>query len=310
MFSRPERLIIALMAALVFAGVTLIAADASSQLSHPPTEGEVGCETCHADFMEDWQNGPHGQATVDPVFNEAWEAQGKPGACLVCHTTGYYPATGTWEEDGIACEACHGPIPADHPTNPASVNRSPVLCGSCHSDARFGWENWEGSSHYQRDMTCINCHDPHQATLKTIVPEGSTADNASVMCQNCHSEYSQDHIHTIHGQSGVSCRDCHLTTMEIESTPHTVQDHSFHATLAACNSCHAEEIHGDESIAAPAHPEVEFSSVVVTPEPVPVSPFGFAGLAALIGLAAGTVLAPWLEEKYRELAKKVSVDNE
>ena len=301
------------MVALVFAGVTLIAADASPLVSPPLTEGEIGCEVCHADFMESWQSGPHGQATADPIFNEAWEAQGKPGACLVCHTTGYDPATGTWEQDGIACEACHGPIPEDHPTNPTPINRSPVLCGTCHSDMRFGWENWEISAHYQRDMTCINCHDPHQATLKSVDPtKGDDVDKASQLCQKCHTEYSQDHTHTIHGQSNVSCSDCHLTVVEIDTPAHTIQDHSFQATLASCNTCHADQIHSNEetAITTPKHPEVQNSSVVVTSEPVPVSPLGFAGLAGLIGLAAGTVLAPWLDEKYRKLNKKVSHKDE
>ena len=306
MFSKPERLIIAFMIALVFAGITLVVADAASAPTPQRTASEVGCETRHSDFMEEWQAGPHGQANSNSAFKEAWEAQGNPSACLVCHTTGYDPTTGTWEEDGIACEACHGPIPDEHPNNPASINRSPVLCGSCHSDARFGWENWEGSTHYQRDMTCINCHDPHQATIKTVLPEGgSEADNASRLCQNCHSEYADDHTHTIHGEKGVTCSDCHLNTLEVESAPHTVKDHSFHATLAACSDCHAEQIHNDEETAAVIdhHENVELSSVVpVTTEPDPVSPIGYAGLAGLIGLAAGTVLAPWLEEKYRKLS--------
>ena len=47
--------------------------------------------------------------------------------------------------------------------------------------------------------------------------------------------------------------------------------------------------------------EVQLASV--TPEPAPVSPVGFAGLAALIGLAAGMVLAPWLERFYRQTVK-------
>jgi hypothetical protein len=37
------------------------------------------------------------------------------------------------------------------------------------------------------------------------------------------------------------------------------------------------------------------------PEPKPVSPFGFAVLAGMIGLAVGMVLSPWLEKIYRRL---------
>ena len=56
--------------------------------------------------------------------------------------------------------------------------------------------------------------------------------------------------------------------------------------------------------------DMELASV--TPEPAPVSPIGFAGLAALIGLAAGMVLAPWLERFYRNTAKAddEEIDNE
>ena len=48
--------------------------------------------------------------------------------------------------------------------------------------------------------------------------------------------------------------------------------------------------------------DVELASV--TPEPKPVSPVGFAGLAALIGLAAGMVLAPWLERFYHRAVQE------
>ena len=51
---------------------------------------------------------------------------------------------------------------------------------------------------------------------------------------------------------------------------------------------------------------VELASVM--PEPGPVSPVGFAGLAALIGLAVGMVLAPWLENFYKRTVEVKSDD--
>ena len=56
-------------------------------------------------------------------------------------------------------------------------------------------------------------------------------------------------------------------------------------------------------------PSLETSSIV----PTPVSPLGYAGLAALIGIAAGMLLAPWLERWYKLVLKKsedVRHDNE
>jgi len=41
----------------------------------------------------------------------------------------------------------------------------------------------------------------------------------------------------------------------------------------------------------------------VSNEPAPVSPFGFAAMASVMGLAVGMVLAPWLERAYRHLSK-------
>ena len=65
-----------------------------------------------------WQNGAHGQAGSDPIFVEEWTKQGKPGACLVCHTTGYDPATATYKADGVTCEACHGAATGRSPQKP------------------------------------------------------------------------------------------------------------------------------------------------------------------------------------------------
>ena len=111
--------------------------------------------------------GPHGQALYDPVFAKAWSEQGEPGACLVCHTTGYDPATGAFASEGVDCSACHSPIPTDHPYENMPVDNTTELCGKCHSDPRFS-DNWKLSAHYQRDMTCTVCHDQHSAGMKSI----------------------------------------------------------------------------------------------------------------------------------------------
>src|SRR5512143_563498 len=170
MFSLYKRLFIALLVALVAAGLTLAIARAQEG-TNPPVQGDQTsqspeCVVCHTEFQMTLQNSLHGQAGTDPVFLQQWTDQGKPGACLVCHTTGYDPATATWESDGITCKACHTDASNDHPKTPMTVDKSPDLCGRCHSDTRFGWQGWEGSTHYQRGMECTTCHDPHKAGLK------------------------------------------------------------------------------------------------------------------------------------------------
>src|SRR5512138_2993662 len=124
MTSRIERVLIAVMFAMLAAGITLIIASAQGELA-PAAQSSTDCAVCHTEFQMSWQNGPHGQAGSDPVFVDEWNKQGKPGACLVCHTTGYDPATATYKAEGVTCEACHGVSNGEHPKSPMTIDRSP-----------------------------------------------------------------------------------------------------------------------------------------------------------------------------------------
>ncbi|HSL31854.1 MAG TPA: cytochrome c3 family protein [Anaerolineales bacterium] len=314
MRSRVERLLIALVFAWFAAGVTLVIASAKEKGAEPPAGFTSDCAVCHTEYQMTWESGPHGQAADDPEFVAEWTAQGKPGACLVCHTTGYDPATASYESAGVTCEACHGPANPDHPKTPMPVDRTTDLCGRCHSDTRFGWQDWKVSTHYQRGMDCATCHDPHSASLKSVStsPDGTVStDEISQLCINCHKEHSMDFSYTSHHEKGISCVDCHVNHLENEDrTAHTVPDHSFNASLKSCNTCHAGQMHGPTEALAPesaAHtvalPDQEVMTSSVTPEPEPVSAMGFSALAGIVGLAGGMVLAPWLERWYARIVK-------
>ena len=319
MFSRFQKPLIALMFALLFAGVTLVAVSAQDGTPPPVQEDTGTCADCHADSQMSWQNGPHGNATTDPIFVTAWTDQGKPGACLNFHVTGYDEATGTWKEDGVTCAACHTDEGGEHPKSTMSVEATPNTCGSCHTDTRFGLQAWEGSTHYQKGMDCSSCHDPHNASLKITInlKNPDAINDASRLCISCHEEASMNFPYSVHNKQGITCVDCHLEHLENTNTDiHRVADHSFKASVQTCTACHAEQMHADgetistnEAVGISAAqpileptPAVEMSSIV--PEPAPVSPMGYAGLAALIGLAAGMVLAPWLERWYLLVVKK------
>jgi predicted CXXCH cytochrome family protein len=317
MNSRIERFLIAVTFALLAAGVTLIVASASTEKQQPAEEFTTNCAACHTEFQMTWESGAHGQAGKDPIFVDEWTKQGKPGACLVCHTTGYDPATATYEADGVTCQACHGPVPSDHPKTPMPIDRSTDLCGRCHSDTRFGWQDWKVSTHYQRGMDCTTCHDPHSASLKKIASplgEESKTDDVSALCINCHQEHSMDFPYTSHNQKGVTCVDCHVNHIEnTDPAAHTVPDHSFNANLDSCNTCHADQMHSNATeavngnsapIVVAATVQVETETAPVTSEPEPVSPVGFSALAGLLGLAGGMVLAPWLERWYKRTLKQ------
>ena len=88
---------------------------------------------------------------------------------------------------------------------------------------------------------------------------------------------------------------------------HGEKDHSFFVSLDACNACHAYQMHDPVAVHEVEPPEealdpmisVEASSVLASPRPV--NPLGFALLAGLVGLAAGVVLAPWIERFQKRL---------
>jgi predicted CXXCH cytochrome family protein len=63
-------------------------------------------------------------------------------SCSGCHTTNMNTRTLTWGEDGIGCEACHGPG-QNHTSGDASkivVSKAADICGQCHggNDAQTG----------------------------------------------------------------------------------------------------------------------------------------------------------------------------
>jgi predicted CXXCH cytochrome family protein len=327
--TRLQRFLFSLALALFVGGVTLLVAQAQSEqptatpdttVAQPGYMGDGACSVCHKDIYDVWQNGSHGKAMSDPVFAEAWNAQSKPGACLVCHTTGYDPAAGKSLVDSVSCTSCHNQVPIDHPKANAPIDKSPDLCGKCHSDPRFATENWQLSAHYQRDMTCSVCHDPHAAGMKTI--EGTTTTStldASDLCVNCHKDAMQNFPTSKHAEAGVTCVNCHLgynvkdASNQSFSDIHKAPDHTFMPSLDTCNKCHADQMHAPGQAVAAAAIKAEELGGTATPEPTPVvspippvvnepdpvSPIGFAVMSGLLGLAGGMVLMPWLDRLYR-----------
>jgi predicted CXXCH cytochrome family protein len=274
MNSRIERLLIALIFALFAAGITLVIASAKGGNLDGPGQFTTDCATCHSEAQVTWEDGAHGKAQV------------------------------------VTCETCHGPASEEHPKKPMSINRSPDLCVGCHSDSRFGVEDWKTSKHNQLGMDCATCHDPHGATLKKaegIASAQLTTDDISQLCINCHKEHSMTFSYTSHNQKGVTCVDCHVKHFG-DPAANSVPDHSFNASLASCNTCHGEQMHSSaeatEGTSAPLAAGVQIPAISVTPEPEPVSPMGFSALAGMVGLAGGMVLAPWLERWFHRLAKQ------
>ncbi len=307
MNSLSHRIFVGLLFAVPAALATMLFGQTPYVQASDTGQQTMECSGCHASFHESWMQGRHGQATNDPVFKEAWAAQGNPGACLTCHVTGYDSKTATWLKDGVSCEACHSPINVEHPKEPMPVDRTALMCGNCHTDSRFGWEEWKGSTHYRRDMTCTVCHDPHTTQLKLVPNSNNSLPDASALCITCHSDFAMNFPYSTHSQAGATCVSCHMEHLkDVNRDQHVMPDHSFQASLSSCIGCHASQMHAGTT--EKVNPNEAVSNTFtngnptgISSEPAPVSPLGFAGLAALVGLAGGMVLSPWLEKTFRRV---------
>ena len=294
------RWIFRILVGLAFALPMMLIAVALARADDPIRPAETGsCFRCHTDFYQAWDEGAHGQAASESAFKALWEAQGKPERCLACHTTGYDPATGTFKAEGVTCEACHGPVPEDHPDEPMPTDHTANTCGQCHIDTMF---EWQVSQHRQQNLSCSSCHDPHKTELKAASP--------SELCGTCHQEQTSKFSHTAHSQNNVNCADCHLAPMDgLASEGHAFRNHSFNVELSTCNKCHADRMHEPvampmaQSTATPVEAMTSVNAMGVSLEPEPVSPVGFAVLAGVLGLGLGLVVSPWLERWYRNARK-------
>ena len=337
-----RRLLIGIFFAFVIAAMSLIIpraqAEASALKQEPTPTASMPCQTCHPDVQKAWFEGAHSSERTSHVLNEeAYKCEAchpnlagqmpsvnsaptaesnipqGPDSCVLCHTTGYDPNTGVSKSYGVTCEACHSPAPANHPSEKMPVDSSADLCGKCHSDSRFNWTEWQDSKHYQKEMQCVECHDPHSASLQKV--EGDANGDKSALCANCHEEMKK-FSYSVHSEAGVSCVNCHLGEKKGVDAFHIVPNHSFVVEKTACNKCHADELHNPRGVDAAITPTPSPApdlTATATPQPVPAASssgdnqwlwLALVGIAGLMGLVIGVVIPNLLKTIQRPAAKK------
>lgn len=298
--------IIRTITGLCFAIPMVLVSVAFTQASPLTVEDPIDpeqCRVCHSSSVEAWEESTHGHATHEENFVKVWQEEGEPTECYACHTTGYDAETNTWHADNISCVACHTDGIENHPMQPIKLNRSAELCGECHTDTYFQLST---SLHGQTGLTCVNCHNPHSNTLKY----GTAPD----LCASCHGNRVSRFAHSNHHEQGLACEDCHLETNQLTEDGHKKSNHTFNVSLDTCTECHSYQIHGPAQISP--DPEAEtiegetvdalhaVEATVVSTDPQPSNPFGFAVVAGLVGMAGGMILSPWLERWYRKLNQR------
>jgi formate-dependent nitrite reductase cytochrome c552 subunit len=315
-----KRIMMGVTIALLFGILTFTVTQAQTV---PEVYGSDDCGECHEAVNAQWENSAHGHASVAETFLATWAEQGNPQDCLRCHTTSFDAATGLYEKEGVGCATCHPSDPAEHPQKIMQTDISSRMCGNCHVDT---FTEWETSAHGQEELTCARCHNPHSNELRA----GSMQDT----CRTCHKEETHFFTFTAHANEGLLCTDCHLgTKSEPLGNGHSQISHTFTIGADTCTACHNEEMHDSQAATGgmgvsaalpgafltsatsdPAVPDADcpyeketimeagFLTIngsgndTALPEPSVNSPYNFAFLAALIGMAFGLVGSPWLEK--------------
>lgn len=205
-----------------------------------PYAGSSACAGCHADIHSTWGSTRHSQAFSSPIFQEDWAKQGSNISCLECHTTGYDAATGSYAEEGVACESCHGPLQSGHPLE-ASMPITPdyTLCARCHKTTT---DEWQASGHGAVNINCEACHNPHSQTPRT--------ETINELCTNCHKDTGSSFTHGTHANSGLQCSNCHMSAVShTDSTGGLfATGHTFSVGSEACVNCHKDTVHTRDTI--------------------------------------------------------------
>jgi DmsE family decaheme c-type cytochrome len=183
-----------------------------------PSSGYVGddiCLTCHEDKSKGYQGTPHARVK-DPRSPAA--AKG--------------------------CESCHGPGQAHVDAggdgqikNPKNLQPQEIseICSTCHN--RSEHNQWDGSKHDSRNMSCATCHSVHEAKSEKARLKTDTITETCVQChrKEVNKVHKASHMPVREGK--MECTTCH--------NPHGSQNVKLlrdgNSINEACATCHAEK---------------------------------------------------------------------
>lgn len=204
-------------------------------LQEPGYAGSQSCANCHKELHADWVLTRHAKAFSSPIFQRDWTELSKQTSCLQCHTTGFNAQNGSYVEEGVSCESCHGPFQPGHPGVQMPITPDAELCATCHKNTT---DEWKASPHSAANVQCQACHNPHAQT--------PMADSITELCTNCHKERGDTFTHGTHANAGLECSNCHMYTPPRVGDPIgglTATGHTFSVGSEACIGCHQDTVH-------------------------------------------------------------------
>ena len=135
--------------------------------------------------------------------------------CLACHSDmadaeGNHLAVLADDENG--CEGCHGPGSAHNGDAKGILVPSKMpqaecteLCSACHDEeGKYEQAVWEECAHHEAGMTCTDCHLGHSDNVMFLTEETEIE-----QCGKCHEDYVEQLEAGEHGNTEMSCNQCH-----------------------------------------------------------------------------------------------------
>ncbi len=191
------------------------ASGAPAQVSPGEYVGEEKCLECHEDQGKGYHGSPHARA----------QNQRTPAAKNTCETC-HGPGKAHVDADG------EGHIQDMKTMAPRQVGE---ICTTCH--VRTEHDNWAGSKHDSRNMSCTTCHSVH---------ESKSADGAlkkasvSETCVQCH----RKEVNKVHRSSHMPVREGKMECTTCHN-PHGSQNVKMlregNSINEACATCHSEK---------------------------------------------------------------------
>ncbi|MBW2256170.1 MAG: hypothetical protein JRI25_16460 [Deltaproteobacteria bacterium] len=167
------------------------------------------CMDCHGDYVD---NSPQHRRTSHPVGLDP-----PAGANLALLES----FDATLEDGSIGCRTCHTPHGATLDHLLVAPYRDGTLCLTCHAEhapgssvhpvqmvvdhaVRVDVASFGGVLTEDGRLTCLSCHDPHQATAATLL---RTRGAGAAACRVCHEPETEAHAGG--GHEPVDCVTCH-----------------------------------------------------------------------------------------------------
>jgi hypothetical protein len=129
--------------------------------------GSARCLGCHETRQRE-----HVRYWMQKKFRSIERLAGEPDRrpCLACHATGYDPATGTFAEPGVTCEACHGPgerynemmVTAQELIGRGETERGTALLEQASRMARGAASRRMLAGDTGPVNACVGCHHPRR----------------------------------------------------------------------------------------------------------------------------------------------------